>query len=233
MSFEWRNGTGWPRIGTGGMSLDLRVALPWLLCIWVPIIFYVAIFVTAIFLFAHWKKIKVNHLGRYIVRKLNGKKRRGNAMWRNRSIFSVLVMVLACAGSLAPSDASAEFVLVPPSKSAKPAMPLSKVNEITLPDISHHMRHQLIANQAKLHDVLNGVIPVGWVVRYFNPEIEYLRVDLRAKNMSTLSIFEDLSMRYGIYFKYGETSGVVYVHWKENDNCKPHYNEATKQYVVC
>lgn len=232
MSFEWRNGTGWPRIGPGEMSLDIRVVLPWALYVWLPFMLYVAIVVTAMFVFAHWKKIKVNHLGRYIVRKLNGKKRRGNAMWRNRSIFSVLVMFLAFASAMAPIDAVAEFVLVPPSKSAQSAIPLSKVKS-TLPDISHHITHQLIANHAKLQHVLNGVIPSGWVVRYFNPEIEDMRVDLRSKNMSTVSILEDLSKRYGIYFKYGETSGVVYVHWKESDSCKSHYNESTKQYVVC
>lgn len=229
----WRNLNHYSKIGVDRISIPSAALAPWFFQIFITKIWMVLAPMSIVLIFCHYKKIRTRRLWALVKMKLFVRGCRMASATGRKSVLAITMFSLVSAFSM-PHDAEAAFELIDPNQSSltKPASitPVAQ-GPASLPRIQGN-RLNGYGHETPLKDVMMLSIPATWIVRYNKPELRDIKVDFRADNVTSDELLGDLATRYGVSFKYGETSGVVTVDWTSG-TCVSGYDAKIKSKIIC
>ena len=191
----------------GGMAIDLRIVLAWFPVMIVPSATYVAIPVTALLLFAQYKKMSVSMLFRWFRRLLSGPRKGGNPVWRsNRIVAWTLAIGLVSAHS--GQDALAEFRIVdrPQDNTSMAGAEIQRV------PVGNLLEQKVtgFGHDVTLEGAVNQILPGGWNAKFANDGLAERKVNWRSDGSATVgTMLAHVGNQANATYSIDEDSGVV------------------------
>lgn len=167
---------------------------------------------------------------RFFRNQINGNRLHGHSIYRKRSGTKFWCAGLACL--LLTPQTHASYELIVPIANTRDSTPTVITNLATIPMIERGVVHQGFGHNVTLSSVFSQIIPASFKISYRDSELARLPISWRSQDLDVIEIFEDLSERYGITFRYSNRSGVLHVEWTQ-EGCRIGSDRARVYEIIC